>query len=1389
MSATTASTNPFSLRKQLNMMSALDRFSVIAVIISIVVASLVAFSGLVLAVRWYNTPFLGVLFYPNSTTFGGRSLIGTDWPGTAAGFLPGDRIMDIDGVSIPNTFDSAFITNAELEKKQFGQTITVIVERSTSRYNPATMPNCQQISNDRVTCTLSVLLTQYPLIDLLGLFGLGFVLALGAIALAMWLLYMYPNRPDARIAALIACWGSVLFIARFEISSTFYTGYPTRLLYLALGLLAGFQIQLSIYFPYPLRFVRNNQRNRTFVTVMPLLIAGVMILLDAIVFPGYPDISLIIMMSVGFICAVYMIGAMLWKRVRAASTLAREQATVVLLGVFIVMIFTGSWLFTNILESSFNVRGISFSTIFLQIPLFLFGFSLAYAVNLRRIIDADRIVNETAIITVLGIMLIAGYTAVAGALYALTAGVIRPENPILIGITLFIVAILFMPVRLRLERYIDEAFYRRRVEYDRRLETMARKIPTLVQTQNVVYAVQEEINAVLRPQNMHLFVINTSGDAYQDMIRDVEGKPKTDIRFLREGGLVRYLSGTDTVVNLDRVILSPLDLDTDRPRLNVLNAKLIASFRTGKGINGFITIGPRIDGVNYSHEECRYLEGLADQAAAAVERSQVIVEASRNEKELSVLVQVNDQLNETMEFDLMLEFLYAQVDKLIPAQNFFIVLFAPDSSRELFYALYQEYGERIAEKENQPFSISNDLISEVIKTQKAIRVDNYVREMQRRDSSHRIENQNFRAWIGVPLKAGDNNVMGCMVVCASDPTIIYTPDQVRTLGGIADQAGKALYKTRLYADKSRLASQMTLLNDTSATLGGLFEDFDKLLYRVTEAATQIANCEAASLFLLDDDTEELYFAEVIGGAGNTLKGQLVPKGRGVVWQVITDGEARLTNDITQESTWLGELPESSRRGFNTQSMITLPLVNRNRLIGALQVLNKRYSSRFTETDKETLIVFCAQAAIAIANARLFKQTDEALGDRVKQLQSMQRIDQELNRYLDISRVVDLAVDNAMREAHADVGMLVIIEGTDFLVVGCSGYPEDIIKAGDRIPLEWGILEESYRTGDVILDPPPQSAQSMRHRPFLQESQQMLCIPMLSGQDVTAIMLMETTHEEQFNHLLVDHLQVLADHANTALTNARLFNQLEKANASRTKLMAVVAHELNTPLTSIKGYTEFLLSGKLQAERQQDMLLTIRRNAALMEQLIRDLRDFTAQESGQLQLKLSLVSFNDIVLDAIRPQQRGFDSKNQTISVRLPEESPIVWADSDRVFQILSNFLSNANKYTPDGGQINVGAEVVNQEDPTGLKRMIHCWVTDNGIGLSEEDLQKLFTPYWRSENPEAQKQKGTGLGMSLTRGLVEAQNGKMWVESKLGAGSTFHFTIPLATEQQAPVAR
>lgn len=246
------------------------------------------------------------------------------------------------------------------------------------------------------------------------------------------------------------------------------------------------------------------------------------------------------------------------------------------------------------------------------------------------------------------------------------------------------------------------------------------------------------------------------------------------------------------------------------------------------------------------------------------------------------------------------------------------------------------------------------------------------------------------------------------------------------------------------------------------------------------------------------------------------------------------------------------------------------------------------------------------------------------------------------------------------------------------------------------------------------------------------------------------------------------------------------NEVQRTNLAKSNFVGFIAHELKNPLTSIKGYVELLAAGSVGQvnELQVNFLNTIRANVERMSALVSNLNDDALIEAKNLRLDFKAVDLPNIVEEVVRSTRRQIEEKHQTLELHLPTERlPLALADHVRVSQILTHLISNANKYTPEGGQILLGAEVVpNQWDLNGARNVVHFWVKDNGIGISLEDQKHVFQKFFRSEDPKAREAPGTGLGLYLAKSLVEMMGGRIWYESEFRKGTTFHFTIPVAEE-------
>ena len=228
--------------------------------------------------------------------------------------------------------------------------------------------------------------------------------------------------------------------------------------------------------------------------------------------------------------------------------------------------------------------------------------------------------------------------------------------------------------------------------------------------------------------------------------------------------------------------------------------------------------------------------------------------------------------------------------------------------------------------------------------------------------------------------------------------------------------------------------------------------------------------------------------------------------------------------------------------------------------------------------------------------------------------------------------------------------------------------------------------------------------------------------------------------------------------------------IEEANRLKTEFVSMVSHELRTPLTSIQGFAELLLEGGEIAGEARESLTIVKKNADRLLGLINDLLDVARMEAGRIELHRTSLDLAHLIREVAGSLRPLIEAKRQRLRLDLGDALPAVWADANRVTQILTNLISNAHRYTPVEGGITVAAR---RDD-----RFVRVDVRDTGIGLSPEEQAQLFTKFFRAHDRSPQAAGGTGLGLVITRLLVELHGGQITLTSAPGQGSTFTFSLP-----------
>ena len=294
----------------------------------------------------------------------------------------------------------------------------------------------------------------------------------------------------------------------------------------------------------------------------------------------------------------------------------------------------------------------------------------------------------------------------------------------------------------------------------------------------------------------------------------------------------------------------------------------------------------------------------------------------------------------------------------------------------------------------------------------------------------------------------------------------------------------------------------------------------------------------------------------------------------------------------------------------------------------------------------------------------------------------------------------------------------------------------------------------------------------------------LAVPLIREGRALGTILVRRTEVRPFTDRQIELLTTFADQAVIAIENVRLFDeiqdksrQLEVASQHKSQFLANMSHELRTPLNAILGYTELMADGIYGQlpEKTIDVLKRLESNGRHLLGLINDVLDLSKIEAGQLVLELSDYSLEDIAQTVRSTLEPLAADKKLAFKVEVAAKMPPGRGDGRRLTQVLINLVGNAIKFT-DAGEVVITAGATDGS--------FHLSVRDTGPGISAADQAKLFQEFQQADNAITKKKGGTGLGLAISKRIIEMHGGKIWVESQVGQGSTFSFTVPIRAAQQ-----
>jgi signal transduction histidine kinase len=415
---------------------------------------------------------------------------------------------------------------------------------------------------------------------------------------------------------------------------------------------------------------------------------------------------------------------------------------------------------------------------------------------------------------------------------------------------------------------------------------------------------------------------------------------------------------------------------------------------------------------------------------------------------------------------------------------------------------------------------------------------------------------------------------------------------------------------------------------------------------------------------------------------------------------------------------------------------------------------------------------------------------------VEELKALGEVGQAVSSTLDLETVLTRIVSHAVQLSGTDGGAIYEYDdqSEEFLLRATDHMEEELITALRANPprLGDGVVGRAAASREPVVVPNilEERAYAPHMRQLLERFgfRASLAIPLLREDRIIGGLVVRRKSTGEFRPEVIELLKTFATQSVLAIQNARLFReiedkgrQIEAANRHKSEFLANMSHELRTPLNAIIGFSEVLgekLFGELnekQAEYTEDILSSGRHLLSLINEIL----DLSKVEAGRMELELT--SFDmPLAIENARTFVRERATKHGIkLDVLIDERLGDHFGDERKIKQILLNLLSNAVKFTPEGGQISINARQLNGS--------VQISVSDTGVGIAPEDQARIFEEFRQVGDDHAHKTEGTGLGLTLAKKFVELHGGTIWVESEVGKGSTFTFTLPQKPQQ--PVAQ
>jgi signal transduction histidine kinase/CheY-like chemotaxis protein len=596
---------------------------------------------------------------------------------------------------------------------------------------------------------------------------------------------------------------------------------------------------------------------------------------------------------------------------------------------------------------------------------------------------------------------------------------------------------------------------------------------------------------------------------------------------------------------------------------------------------------------------------------------------------------------------------------------------------------------------------------------------------------------------------------------------------------------------RLQRNHRALSDQFEAANEVLSAVGRFAGDPDAVLTTIVESARRLCRSDAAQLFLLEDGVFQLIKAV---GLSDDLIAYMAEHPMPMDRETMI-GRVALDRTIHQIPDVLAD-PDYGRRdlqrvaGFRTT--MGAPLLIDEEVVGVLAVWRNDVSP-FDGREKAIVFAFAGQAAMAINGVKLVQQLEARsaeLARKVGELEALREVGEAVSSSLDVSDVLSTIAKHAVEISATDGGSIMEYSEADECFLVRSVYRTDpavVERLGSiRIRLDETLVGRAATERRPIVVADLAGVDLDPHLRILFDAgwRSLVAVPMLREGQILGSLIVRRKRTGGFSEETVDLLETFANQSALALLNARLYQELkyrsaelEVASRHKSEFLASMSHELRTPLNAVLGFSEVLLErmfGDIN-ERQEEYLRDIHGSGQHLLELLNEILDLSKVEAGRMDLEYSTFELRSLLEHAASMLRERAGTHDIALRVEVGHDVGLVYTDELRLKQVVLNLLTNAVKFTSDGGSVLITAV---RSGPA-----IEITVTDTGIGVPVADRERIFESFQQGGRGPA-REEGTGLGLTLSRRIVELLGGQMWLDTEVGVGSTFGVSLP-AREHEA----